>query len=221
MKPNIFICGPSGTGKSSSLRNLNPETTCVLNTEQKALPFKGAGKFKMNVPIADYKKASAKVDFDRAFNKAITSDDIETIVVESFTSLTEMIFRECDLLFSGFEVWGEYNKRIDKVLHASKSTSKNVIFLGIDEFVENDGGVDERFVKVQGKAWKKSVEKEFVMVLYTDVNIDEKGLPNYRFITNKCEGHTQISAKSPMEMLPTYMENDLEEVIKLATEYYN
>ena len=39
MKPNIFICGPSGTGKSTSMRNLPPERTVILNTEQKALPF--------------------------------------------------------------------------------------------------------------------------------------------------------------------------------------
>ena len=35
MKPNIFVVGPSGTGKSSSIENLNPETTAILNTEMK------------------------------------------------------------------------------------------------------------------------------------------------------------------------------------------
>ena len=80
MKPNIFVVGPSGTGKSSSLRNLNPETTIVLNTEQKALPFRGAGKFKLNVPIPDMDS------FHAAFNKAIASTKAKVIVIESFTS---------------------------------------------------------------------------------------------------------------------------------------
>ena len=51
MKPNIFICGPSGTGKSTSIRNLSPERTVILNTEQKALPFRKGVDFKLNVPI--------------------------------------------------------------------------------------------------------------------------------------------------------------------------
>ena len=52
MKPNIIVVGKSGSGKSSSLRNLNAERTAVLNTERKQLPFRGAKNFK-NVPIPD------------------------------------------------------------------------------------------------------------------------------------------------------------------------
>ena len=35
-----FLVGKSGTGKSTSLRNLNPDETLIINTDQKALPFK-------------------------------------------------------------------------------------------------------------------------------------------------------------------------------------
>ena len=68
MKPNIFIVGPSGTGKSSSLRNLNPATSIILNTEQKALPFREASTFKLNVPIASTDA------FEKAFDKSIGSN---------------------------------------------------------------------------------------------------------------------------------------------------
>ena len=83
MKPNIFVVGPSGSGKSTSLRNLNPETTIILNTEQKALPFRGGQKFKLNVPIADMKA------FEHTFQKALKSEEATTIVIESFTSMIE------------------------------------------------------------------------------------------------------------------------------------
>ena len=125
MKPNIIVVGKSGSGKSSSLRNLNPETTAVLNTERKQLPFKGANKFK-NVPVPDL------ATYKAAFKKAVESDAIETIVIESFTSLIEMIYREADVRFKGFDVWSFYNKEIDSVLNMSKNTDKNIIFLAID-----------------------------------------------------------------------------------------
>ena len=37
----IAIVGESGTGKSTSLRNLNPEETFIISTTGKPLPFRG------------------------------------------------------------------------------------------------------------------------------------------------------------------------------------
>jgi ABC-type phosphate/phosphonate transport system ATPase subunit len=41
MAQEILIIGQSGTGKSSSLRNLNPTETVIINPTKKNLPFKG------------------------------------------------------------------------------------------------------------------------------------------------------------------------------------
>ena len=38
---SICVCGESGTGKSTSLRNLNPEETFIISTTAKPLPFRG------------------------------------------------------------------------------------------------------------------------------------------------------------------------------------
>lgn len=35
----IFIVGKSGMGKSTSLRNLNPDETVIINTDQKTITF--------------------------------------------------------------------------------------------------------------------------------------------------------------------------------------
>jgi len=210
MKPNIIIAGPSGSGKSSSLRNLQPKRTAVLNTERKQLPFKNANEF-MNVPI---KSVS---EFHSALDKAMESDKIKTIVIESFTSLIEIIFREADIRYKGFDVWSYYNKEIDKILDKSKNSDKYVVFTAIDGVYDGDNGVEERYVAVDGNRWKKRVEKEFVLALFTDVRATDEGV-TYRFRTNTTG---RDSAKSPMGMFDSlHVENCIKSVIEKCEQYY-
>jgi hypothetical protein len=212
MKPNIFICGPSGTGKSTSMRNLPPERTVILNTEQKALPFRKGVEFKLNVPINSLQL------FKTALTKAIENPNVDIIVIESFTSLIEMIYMKAKSLYDGFDVWDFYKNEIKKIMEMSKNTDKYIIFIGIDQFVEGDSGVEERFIAVDG-SWKKKVEKEFVIVIYSEAKeINDK--QEYRFITNKQPGYNKISAKSPMEMLPPIMDNNIKVILDEVDKYY-
>ena len=103
-------------------------------------------------------------------------------------------------------------------MEMSKNTEKYIIFIGIDQYVEGDAGVEERFIAVDG-SWKKKVEKEFVIVLYSEAKeINDK--QEYRFITNKQPGYNKLSAKSPMEMLPLTMDNDINSVLVEIDKYY-
>jgi len=214
MKPNILILGPSGSGKSSSIRNCDPLTTGILNSEQKALPFRGGNSFKMNIAVPDM-----DVYFDM-FGKMMAGKKTKLLVNESLTSLFEHIHREASKSFSGFDFWDVYAKQIGKVLHELKNVKKYVACIGIDAVLEGAEGVEERYFGVQG-SWKKKVEKEFVIVLYTACIVNEDGNPEYVFITNKQKGYLNCSAKSPMGMLPPIMPNDLSLVIEYAEKYYN
>src|SRR5271156_3825874 len=44
MSNSVLIIGPSGSGKSSSLRNLDPKSTFILSVLDKPLPFRGYKK---------------------------------------------------------------------------------------------------------------------------------------------------------------------------------
>src|ERR1043166_1747062 len=44
MSNTVLIIGQSGSGKSTSLRNLNPKTTFIINVLDKPLPFKAFRK---------------------------------------------------------------------------------------------------------------------------------------------------------------------------------
>ena len=225
MKPNILVIGPSGTGKSSSMRNLNPEKTIILNSELKALPFRGAGKFKMNVPIPDMNSFLGFLKTDGtfqqgAFERALTSEVATTVVVESLTSIHEHATREGKKKYSGFDFWDYFKATIGEILLKSKTSNKYVIMTGIDMVIEGDKGVEERCFAIDG-SWKKKVEKEFVIVLYTTMITDAEGKSEFKFITNRQQGYEKIPAKSPAGMLPLIMDNDLNEVIRLSELYYN
>ena len=220
-KPNIFICGSSGSGKSTCLENLNPQRTIILNTEQKQLPFRRAGKFTKQKFIKNLD------EFKLWFNRALASPDADVIVIESFTSLCEMIRVSARNKHSGWDAWNSqsvkglftgYNDEVGMILRQSKGTDKYVVFIGIDDEL-SEGRVVERWIKVDGNEWKRKVEKEFLIVLFTDTaeRKDDRTV-NYRFITNS-DGI--CSAKSPKEMLPMYNPNDLSLVIKACEEYYN
>ena len=210
MKPNIIIVGPSGSGKSTSLSSLNPKVTAILNTERKQLPFKNAKEF-MNVPI------NTVAEFHTALDKAIESDKIKVIVIESFTSLIEIIFREADIRYKGFDVWSYYNKEIDRILDKSKNSDKYVVFTAIDGVYDGDNGVEERYVAVDGNRWKKRVEKEFVITLFTDIHKSDDGI-KYRFRTNSIG---RVSAKSPIDMFANlFIPNMLGNVIEACERYY-
>ena len=145
MLPNILIIGPSGSGKSSSLRSLDPEKTIILNAEQKALPFRGANKFKMNTPISHFNQFKDK--YDRAankkvagvFSKAISSEKGEVVIIESLTSLNELISRDInERNIKGFDFWKEFKDEVMNVLLDSKNTTKYVIMTGVDKTIEGE-----------------------------------------------------------------------------------
>ena len=210
-KPNIFICGASGTGKSTSLRNLNPERTIILNIEQKQLPFKTAGKFIRQAMIPTLEQ------FEGYFKDAIKKQDTDVVVIESFTSLCEMIMTKSRKIKTGYDVFNFYNDKVWERIQQSKTADNYVVFLGLDQSEQTDTGETWKYVKVEGQKLKGTIEKEFVMNLFTVPHNNEKGQIEYHFVT---KGDIMRSAKSPMEMLPDRMSNDLAEVIKLSEEYY-
>ena len=220
MKPNIFICGPSGSGKSTSIENLDPERTIIISTEMKKLPFRGAKRFKMNTPVTDY------WTFKKVFQHALQSDKADVIVVDSFTSMTEFVYRALvrsvekvgDNVMSA---WTKYGDEIQDILLLSKTSDKYVVFIGIDSEVQDNAQRITRSVDVQGRMRGK-VEKEFVAVLYTKVieaDLATNSDAQYCFVTNS-DG--SIRAKSPKGLFDKlYIPNDLNAVINAMKAYYD
>lgn len=212
MTPNIFIAGPSGSGKSTSLRNLPPDETIVINTERKVLPFRGAKKFTKHAMVDSYDK------FQASLNRAIASD-CKIIVVDSFTSLAEMVHDKAVRSrpkSDGFDAWADYGYMLHDILLQCKNSGKFVVFIGIDEVMQDHEMRVTRTASVQGRL-KGKVEKEFEIVLWTVVADGDNGM-RYCFMTNT-DGSNK--AKTPMGMFEDRLiDNDLNHVIQQVEKYY-
>ena len=60
----IGIVGPTGTGKSTSVKHLDPKETYILNVAKKELPFKGAEKL-YNAENKNYKEVDDATEITR------------------------------------------------------------------------------------------------------------------------------------------------------------
>ena len=215
--PNILICGGSGTGKSTSLRGLNYETTAIINTERKVLPFREARKF------TKQRSVSTLAEFNQKLNAALSSDSIKVIVIDSFTSLAEMAYTEivgaADKSGDGaFKAWGDYRDFLHGVLLRSKSANKFVVFIAIEESIQDEMQRITKTVAVQGSL-KGKIAKEFEIALWTKIVDAEDQSDQYKFVTN---GDPSNESKSPMGMFEDKLiPNDLNQVLEASFEYFN
>ena len=215
-KPLIAIVGHSGSGKSTSLRNLDPKTTYILDLERKGFPFRNASRFNI-VPVEN---ANA---FPRMLEKVLKEDDCETVVVESFTKYVEQVNTLATNSFKGYDIWSFYNRTIRNMLDSIKNDKATIIFTAVDDIVKipqiTGGESSHRRVKVQGKVHEGAVEKEFLMVLFTEVRKNEKTEEMEYFFQTNTDGVT--SAKTPMGMFDKQLiPNDIVTVLEKAEEYY-
>jgi hypothetical protein len=201
----IAIVGSPGRGKTYSFRNMDKETTGFINTEGKPLPFKNEFKFYHKSP--NWQDTYSKL-IEYAKNK-----EIKTIVLESFSAYVDYVLKNARDIKKGFDIWSMYNQEIGNLMSLLKMYPKDIIITAHSELVESDEGIAEKRISVQGKQWKGMVEKEFTIVLFSGVKLDENNKRNYYFELNS-DGKT--SAKTPPMFFPdqTVVPNDSQLIIK-------
>lgn len=195
----VLILGESGTGKSASLRNFNPEDLKVINVANKPLPFKN--KFE-SVSTDDY----------RAIIKTLKMNDKKVVVIDDaqYLMANEFMRRATE---RGFDKFTEIAQNFWTLVNTVKDLPANqvVYFLA---HIERDANGNEK-IKTIGKLLdeKITVEGMFTIVLKTNVT---DGV--YSFITQN-SGHDTV--KSPIGMFPSIViDNDLKYVDEKIRNYY-
>ena len=99
----VFVVGKSGMGKSTSLRNLNPDETVIINTDQKPLPFK---KFeeKYNEGKGNYLKTSDVSEVIKKLKEIHKNPKIKTVIVDTWSRImTDAIMNPSFRAEKGFD----------------------------------------------------------------------------------------------------------------------
>lgn len=195
----VMVLGASGSGKSTSLRNFDPDKVGIFNVAGKPLPFR---KKLPLVNNATYSKI-LKILQNPGLKTYVIDDSQYLMAFESFDHAKETGYGK----FTNMAL--NFRNLIDFVI---RSTPDDVIvyFLHHTELTD-DGRVK---AKTLGKMLDNqlTVEGLFSIVLLCRVEGSE-----HFFITNS-DGSNP--AKSPMEMFDMKIDNDLAYVDRTIREYY-
>lgn len=214
------IVGGSGHGKSTSFRNLDPDSTAIINVAGKPLPFKGSGK-KFNKDRGNYTETANHKKIINSLKKiSANRPEIKVVIIDDFQYImsTEFVNRATE---KGYDKFSELAQHVfyilSPTLHAKLRDDLIVVVSTHDE--EEPGG--KRKMKTIGKMLDEKVTLEglFTVVLFTEIEQTEDEGVKYWFRT-QTDG--QCTAKSPMGMFNNVLvPNDLNLVIKKMEEYYN
>ena len=209
MSISVMVLGQSGTGKSTSLRNMNPAETLLIQVIPKPLPFRS----KEWRPLSkDGGNIIVTADAARIV-EAMKKTTRPVIVVDDFQYLlaTEFMARAHETGYTKFtEMAAHYYEVLSTA--ANLDAHKRVYLLSHTD--TNDAGVVK--AKTIGRLLdeKITVEGLVTIVLRTQVVNGQ-----YIFSTKNSGSDT---TKTPLEMFDAeHIPNDLAEVDKTIVSYYD
>lgn len=222
----IAIVGESGTGKSTSLRNLNPEETFIISTTGKPLPFRGWKKKYSPIKISaegisgNY-FTSSKWDQILKILQIVDKKmpHIKQVIVDDFQYVLsyEFVDRATEVGYTKFTELAQHAMEILRYAEKMRDDCK-MIFLTHSENV-GDAMNPKYVIKTVGKllAEKVTLEGLFTYIFFTRVSEGTDGRMEYKLLTNSdgtCVAKTSLGMFEEMEI-----DNDLNEIIKVIDEY--
>ncbi len=234
MAEKVAIVGPPGTGKSYSLRNLNPEETIVVAIANKVLPFKGAktgykpGKnwFYPGMKDKNGRQLTALEVVRIAYNLAEKhKDKIKQIIIDDARYLMSFKYMKVkdEIGYGKFSaVADEGYFPVEWASTLQGHPDLTVVFLYHSTEERDDEMQKYRIRTSGGKLVDNHIVLDglFTIELFTHVTRDpETEQTKYEFLTN--DG-IDTSAKSPPGMFEgKYIPNDLKDVLDKMHAFLN
>ena len=226
MANNVIILGRSGTGKSSSIKTLDPKETVIVNVLKKKLPFKGS----QTLYNTDNKNLLNMDDYTQVINMLQYIDksmpNVKNIVIDdAIYVLRKEYFKRAKE--QGYGKYTELAQHFQQIISTCENMRDdiNVFFILHSEDITSDNTIVGYKVSTIGKLLDSQYNPVEVvpMVLYSAIKYDDKGNATYGFYTHRTmEGTVEIPAKSPADMFEEdFIPNDLGYVVKKMNEYYN
>jgi len=218
----IGIVGPTGTGKSTSIKFLDPKSTYIINVAKKELPFKGAEKL-YNTENKNYKEVDDANEITRLL-KTISekAPHIKNIIIEDSNYIMgfNMIAKATETGYTKFTLMAKDMVELFREARKLRDDLTTFYFTH-PETIEDGGEIIGYKIKTAGKLIDNQIVLEGLLTvcLYTHVDENKDGTASYNFITNRWK---KYPAKSPDGMFSeTKIPNNLQVVVDKVSEYYN
>jgi len=218
----IGIVGATGTGKSTSVKHLNPKETYIINVAKKELPFKGAEKL-YNLEAKNYKEVDDANEITRLL-KTISdkAPHIKNIIIEDSNYIMgfNMLARATEVGFTKFTIMAKDMVELFREARRLRDDLK-VFYFTHPETIEDSGEIIGYKIKTAGKLIDNQIVLEGLLTicLYTHVEESKDGTATYNFVTNRFK---KYPAKSPDGMFADIrIPNNLQQVVNSIDEYYN
>lgn len=224
MANKLLIIGESGAGKSTSVKNVNPKDTFIINCANKNLPFKG---WKSKYVAFDPKKKEGNmlsttnfevicnalqfIDKEMPHIKNVIIDDFQYVIIYEFMERAKE---------KGYDKFTEMAQHSFACLVAPDKLRNDltVVFLAHSEDVSGVNGMKTK-MKTVGKMLdeKLTIEGLFSMVLMSVCFKDNENNIAYKFVTR---GNGTNTVKTPEGMFEeTLIPNDINYVLGKIKEY--
>ena len=226
MAQSVLIIADSGTGKSTSIRTLDPKETFIINIANKPLPFKGWKSKYTQISKENKDGNLTSASSSAGIVKAIQHVDknmpnIKTLVVDDwqYMSSFEYFDRANE---KGYDKFTQIAANLAMVAKLPKDLRDDltVFFLTHSEDSTDINGNRKVKAKTIGKMIDNALTLEglFSIVLFGKVNKNDDGELLYGFET---QNNGENTCKSPMGMFENiFIPNDLQ-LVKDCIEEYN
>lgn len=220
----VIILGKSGTGKSTSIRTLDPNETVVINVLGKRLPFKGSNS--MYIDNKNLRQTSNYEEIIKGLESlSLKHPNVKNVIIDDaiYVMRKEYFNRARE---SGYAKYTELAQHFQAIISKCETlrADLNVFLILHSEDVTSDNSIVEYKVSTIGRLLDNQYNPIEVvpMVLYSSVVYDDKGNASYGFYTHRHkEGTVVIPAKTPDGMFEEdFIPNDLGVVVKAMKEYY-
>tara|TARA_R110000803_G_scaffold153578_1_gene218468 strand:- start:1440 stop:2087 length:648 start_codon:yes stop_codon:yes gene_type:complete len=213
MATPIMIVGESGTGKSTSMRNLSPESTAIIQVINKPLPFKNNFKRRSQSNPQGTLMVTDSADLISKAILGFSKHGIQNIIIDDFQYLmaNEFMKRSEE---KGFQKFTDIAKNAWSVIMTAQSVPENSNIYFMTHSQVDDSGVTK--AKTIGKLLDEKISLEGLFTMVLGSYRDNDG--NYQLRTQNNGSNT---VKSPLGMFDSEsIDNDLQQVSLKIHQYY-
>lgn len=208
MSVATLILGQSGTGKSTSLRNLNPNDVLLIQSIRKPLPFRSKEWKPLtseggSIYVSDNAEQIIKV-MNKCTRPIIVLDDMQYIMANEYMRRAQE---------TGFNKFTEIGKKTWDIFNAASQLADDKRVYMLSHTEESESGKTK--IKTIGKMLDEKITLEGMVTICLQTAIINE---QFVFMT---KNNGQNTVKSPIGLFESeHIDNDLKAVDEAICEYF-